>query len=75
MNQKIKVTDSASETLRARMLAHARSYAKTRDLTMNALGRLILNDQRFFDEIAAGRDFRVGTYDTVMEWFDRHWTD
>lgn len=33
---------------------------------------LILNDGKFFDRIAAGKDCQIGTHRRVMAWFQEH---
>ncbi|HCQ52719.1 MAG TPA: hypothetical protein DIV82_00505 [Brevundimonas diminuta] len=61
------------DELRSHLITCATAYAAAMRLSTTTVGRLAVNDWRFFDRMADGAGFTVAKYDEVMRWFDANW--
>jgi hypothetical protein len=60
--------------LRENLLCCARAYAETRKLQLSTLGRLAVNDARFFTNLeGTATTFTARKYDEVIRWFSAQW--
>ena len=51
------------------MLAACDRYCELTGRARATVSTLVMNDGKFFDRIASGKDFRMGTFERVMGWF------
>jgi hypothetical protein len=54
------------------MLAAAESYCAATGTEITTLGRIIVNDGKFFPRIKNGGGCNLNTHQNVMNWFKEH---
>jgi hypothetical protein len=65
------MTDLATIDYRKCLLEEAERFCNANDLSLAAVGKLVMNDQTFFKDLKAneGRGCTVDTFQYVMRWF------
>ncbi|MBR1206593.1 MULTISPECIES: hypothetical protein [unclassified Bradyrhizobium] len=65
---------SFEQACKKKLLACAEAYARQRDIKLTTLGRIVVNDSRFFSQMHdGGRSFTVRKYDEILRWFSQNW--
>jgi hypothetical protein len=63
----------SEEGCRRYLLECAEHFSELTGLPLYEIGQRSMNDPAFFPDIAAGRNFKIRTFETVMLWLDTHW--
>ncbi|MHC2462094.1 hypothetical protein [Bradyrhizobium embrapense] len=65
---------SFEQVCKEKLLSCADAYARQRNIKLTTLGRIVVNDSRFFSQMHdGGRSFTVRKYDEILHWFSRNW--
>jgi hypothetical protein len=59
--------------VRKALVERAALYSELTNTGISSIGREAVNDSNFLREVGAGRNFTIGSYDSVMRWLDKHW--
>lgn len=61
------------DELRSQLLKLASVFEAATGVTIPTIGKRALNDNTFFQRIAAGDGFTLKTFDRVIRWFSDQW--
>jgi hypothetical protein len=61
------------EHLRCFLLDAAEYFHRQTGVPRTTIGTLALNDLTFLQQVRAGRNLHIRTFERVMRWLDAHW--
>jgi hypothetical protein len=64
---------STAETMRERLFAVAKIYARAKNIKLTSIGMYATKDGRLFDRLRDGGGMSPDTYDRVMQWLSDNW--
>jgi hypothetical protein len=59
-----------ADDIRQKLIARAEAFSKKHDVSFSRIGLEALKDSKFLSEAKAGRNFTIGSYQTIMDWMD-----
>ncbi len=72
---RMQTTPITAAAVRSALLARIDAYQKATGKSDSAIGKDMLNDDRFVKRIRAGGGFTLATFQKATEWLDAHSAD
>jgi hypothetical protein len=60
----------SSEDIRNTLIARAEAFSAKHKVSLSRIGLEALKDSKFLAEVKEGRNFTIGSYQTIMDWID-----
>lgn len=70
LNGQMDLNPPTADDIRQTLIARAEAFASKHKVSLSRIGLEAIKDSKFLAEAKEGRNFTIGSYQTVMDWMD-----